>query len=99
MQKLEQFTLIEDSIIGLFIESDTHCIKESSDSKGQLYQRKYWYKHFGKCEIVDEQIPLNYKIEQINNKSKMITIIYIPLDLSLNSIKNISKALKHYKVE
>jgi len=97
MQKFDQFTLIENYIIDFFKEFDTFCVKESSDSKGQLYQRRYLYKHFGKCEIIDKEIPLNYKIEQINSKSKLVTIIYIPLNLPLQDSKDLKKAIKHYE--
>lgn len=76
---LENFTEIEHpylnylKFIGI-VKRDEYIIKSTSDNQPQLFARKYNYVGFGKCEVIDREIPYQLTIENVGNGKKLVTL-------------------------
>ena len=68
MQILESFCKIYRSDIKKYLIKNEVCIKDTSESKPQLYAREYRYICFGKVEIHDRKLPLELHITQYGKK-------------------------------
>lgn len=76
---LSNFTEIEHSYLNYLkfigvIKPDEIIIKSTSDNESQLFARKYNYVGFGKCEIIDREIPYQLIIENVGNGKKLVTL-------------------------
>lgn len=68
-----QFKEISIGEFSYLLKQDEIAIKDVSESNTKVYARKYHYCQFGKIEIIDRLLPIEFIIKQ-EGKQKIITV-------------------------
>ena len=68
-----QFKEISIGEFSYLLKQDEIAIKDVSESNTKVYARKYHYCQFGKIEIIDRLLPIEFIIKQ-EGKQKIVTI-------------------------
>lgn len=68
-----EFREISINEFSYLLKDNEIAIKEKSESSTKVFGRKYNYIHFGKVEVIDRLLPIEYIIKQ-EGKQKIVTI-------------------------